>query len=486
MEKSNPLTVPAPPSPALSNAISYQHPEYSFPVHLEAESQYDPLPDEINNAAYNTPATSPPTPSQGPETVSTRGGGIAKGASNVKVLAPKSARVQKPAPRRNQRTKAVKRIGKLEGPMSEMTKSSSIPVVDIDSYVNRSVEERRREVAEGKVPGKVKRPMNAFMLYRKAYQNRAKDWCSQHNHQIVSQVCGDSWPLEPDHIRAQFNEWAKIERENHQKAHPGYKFSPSKPPKSHCPSRHIENQVPDPEDMEWRPSGRPNRQNRMTKSPPVVSDDGYSTPTSLYNGRSYATPEPHTRDSTPFHNQSAFQYTNPGRDMPSQYNSRVLTGQHYQATQVLDPQRQPLYGSVEDILMHKNPSPALSYHLTHIDPGNSFMGHHPAAMMAEMQGHTQPVAFEQRIDPSLLHPDGLYDPTTGAYMGDDAHAPDSQQPVWESQSYGSMLDLYQMEPMGLDETLLHQEQTRVLKGTETSWQVQTLDPTKIESWDEFP
>ena len=34
--------------------------------------------------------------------------------------------------------------------------------------------------------------------------------------------------MEPQEVRAQFEEWARIERENHARAHPEYKFSPSK------------------------------------------------------------------------------------------------------------------------------------------------------------------------------------------------------------------------------------------------------------------
>jgi hypothetical protein len=85
------------------------------------------------------------------------------------------------------------------------------------------------------------------MLYRKAYQNLAKRLCTQNNHQLVSQVCGNSWPLEPESLRAQFNEWARIERANHQKAHPEYKFTPAKPkPK--------DEDVQPASDDEWLPS----------------------------------------------------------------------------------------------------------------------------------------------------------------------------------------------------------------------------------------
>lgn len=116
----------------------------------------------------------------------------------------------KPRPKKvkKEKIKIENRTSKLDEPLSILTRDwTHVPVVDIDAYVNRSAETRRQEVEEGKNPGKVKRPMNSFMLYRKAYQNRTKSWCLQNNHQIVSQVCGDSWPLEPENVRAQFNEW---------------------------------------------------------------------------------------------------------------------------------------------------------------------------------------------------------------------------------------------------------------------------------------
>ncbi|KAJ9131702.1 hypothetical protein NKR19_g9493 [Coniochaeta hoffmannii] len=100
--------------------------------------------------------------------------------------------------------------------------------MDINTYVHRSKEERKQEVSLGKISGKLKRPMNAFMLYRKTYQDRAKEWSKSSQHSVVSQVCGESWRLEPDDVRAQFVQWAKIERDNHQKAHPSYKLTRSK------------------------------------------------------------------------------------------------------------------------------------------------------------------------------------------------------------------------------------------------------------------
>lgn len=115
----------------------------------------------------------------------------------------------------------------LTAPLSELTKSlSHTKVRDMTSYVNRPIDERLREVEAKK--GKVSRPMNCFMLYRSAYAQRTKEYCAQTNHQVVSRIAGESWAIEPPHIRDHYENLASIERENHKKAHPEYKFTPSK------------------------------------------------------------------------------------------------------------------------------------------------------------------------------------------------------------------------------------------------------------------
>jgi hypothetical protein len=119
------------------------------------------------------------------------------------------------------------KLPKLTKSLSELTKDyHHIPIRDMESWVHRSAEVRWQEVE--KRGGYVTRPMNSFMLYRSAFAERTKLWCLQNNHQIVSSVSGESWPLESPEIREKYNELARVERMNHQLAHPGYKFSPSK------------------------------------------------------------------------------------------------------------------------------------------------------------------------------------------------------------------------------------------------------------------
>lgn len=116
----------------------------------------------------------------------------------------------------------------LDKPLSELTKDyPDDPIEKIRAQINRSTEQRKAEVQSSK-DGRIKRPMNAFILYRSAFTDRAKHWGTQNNHQIVSTICGLSWKLETPEIKQKFNELANLERRHHQDAHPGYKFTPTK------------------------------------------------------------------------------------------------------------------------------------------------------------------------------------------------------------------------------------------------------------------
>lgn len=172
----------------------------------------------------------PPTPrsNTGSDGVRTRSGRSARqtdspfSTSRSRVTKSPAARAKKEKKSKLDKSKTPR----LTAPLSVLTKDMATPVRDIEAWVNRPAEERVKEVE--KRNGYVTRPMNSFMLYRSAYAERTKQWCTQNNHQIVSSVSGESWPMEPEEVRNQFDLWAKTERQNHHDAHPTYKFSPSK------------------------------------------------------------------------------------------------------------------------------------------------------------------------------------------------------------------------------------------------------------------
>ncbi|CAG8006431.1 unnamed protein product [Penicillium salamii] len=109
-------------------------------------------------------------------------------------------------------------------PLSKLTKDmTDVPIIDIDIWVRRSVEERTQETGR---KGKVMRPMNSFMLYRWAYTERIKTCSGECSHQVVSSIAGKSWHMEPQNVQERYRTLAKVERNCHASAYPNYKFKP--------------------------------------------------------------------------------------------------------------------------------------------------------------------------------------------------------------------------------------------------------------------
>ena len=219
----------------------------------------------------------------------TRSGRSATRSDSPSVLGSQSnARITKPRVKKSRSNKAVNsKTPKLDAPLSELTKNMEIPVRDMAKWVNRSDEERQQEAV--KRNGYITRPMNSFMLYRSAYAERTKQWCTQNNHQVVSSVSGESWPMEPEKVREKYNELARIERENHARAHPSYKFSPSKTPTASKKKKSRYGSDEDDEegatdsgdpDWEWRP-----RNDRSIRSKPkrLGREAGYPANSSTVN-----------------------------------------------------------------------------------------------------------------------------------------------------------------------------------------------------------
>lgn len=108
------------------------------------------------------------------------------------------------------------RTGRLLGPLSWQTKDmENIPIQDIEAWANRSLEKRLQEAAKDQRQNRF--PV-AFILYRFAYADRIRNLYKGADHQFVSSLASESWRMELPKIREQYEEWATLERENHEKA----------------------------------------------------------------------------------------------------------------------------------------------------------------------------------------------------------------------------------------------------------------------------
>ncbi|KAG9244809.1 hypothetical protein BJ878DRAFT_549514 [Calycina marina] len=483
------------PTPGRDEAYGYQgqQPRYAYQQHQQHQQheqqgsgfglQYDNFGNNFQDPMYqnySTPATSPPTAQ-----IHTRSSfAIPRSHLNLKPLPERRAGVERsPKVKKERKTKAKaeKKVAKLDKPLSELTKDwTHVAVADIDSYVNRPAEERHKEVLEGKIPGKIKRPMNSFMLYRKAYQNRTKDWCLQNNHQVVSQVCGDSWPLEPDEVKEQFNEWARIERQNHQNAHPGYKFSPTKPGATKVGSKR---KMPENVETDWEWQGPGSRRTKRHRPSPRNQQVAYPTTRSAYNYSSRGTSLEPVQSG---YIRSSFHANNSGRPMPAPYDSSSLaSGEYYQQSLQA---HGPILG-VQDVILRKAVAPGVQslIGLPNGTQGYDDLLHQYPPYDAHFAGD------EYKMDRSLTttqhlayngngfdegHSEGLY--FGGSLSGDPQwHGPCTSA---ESRPHSSEPGVSQLDPE-FENAQFQNQNAQVLRGHQADWHVQSLDEGgQFEQW----
>ncbi|TPX17438.1 uncharacterized protein E0L32_003081 [Thyridium curvatum] len=401
---------------------------------------------------YVTDASSPPTPTASkPSNGRTlRSGTSRKNNGGQKMAGVVSGRVRKAAPKKKTRRSAADNVTQLETPLSQLKgpQVDRAPVADIATYVNRSLEDRREEIMKGKMPGKIKRPMNAFMLYRKAYQNRAKQWCLHNNHQVVSRVCGQSWPLEPDQVRQQFNKWAIIERTNHQKAHPDYKFTPAKPRKKDDDDDDRDFQYGagrDEERFDWASGGSRSVSRSQTQTPLGESDSDYQPPRSL----AYQYTQGQNHLSVP-----GAQYPTPASSLPpSQYDAMYMQhSQPYYQTAAAGPVQGHHSQLPDSYLDAECGSPSMAFRdlgglVPHGLPSGPLVADYqidPAlAPSAEYHDAFYPSMGESILDPALSGGGGAYPDPTG-YETNPMFAPDGMH----SMLAGGGADGWQIETEG--------------------------------------
>ena len=251
-----------------------------------------------------------------------------------------------PKPRRAARKKNTVKTKTLDGPLSELTKDmTNIEIKDTEAWVNRSVEDRREEAKKDNF---VKRPSNSFILYRSAYADRARAWEKSPNHQKISSLAGESWAMEPPEIRKQFDAWAKIERDNHAKAFPDYKFQPQS---GKVTNRKRKGKTGDSEDelsdvdsdYTYAPNGAGRSLSKKSKRP-------YRETSYTPSGTSIDEYDLNGFDSSDlFQHPSSYQRHNPGKALPAALNQQALHNQYYQTTS--HPNQSMDLGHVEDLFV---------------------------------------------------------------------------------------------------------------------------------------
>ncbi|RCI08910.1 hypothetical protein L249_4921 [Ophiocordyceps polyrhachis-furcata BCC 54312] len=241
-------------SPAPYPGLSSRRDASGFVMPLEYSStttwvRYKKLTSVAQAHAPFTPETSPLLSTDGEEyTTASLDPIVSKKSCFANSHQRHSGRVEKrrKPPRIGLKPGVVTQFVQLDKPLSQhMKDKGDADIFDVTAHVHR--ETRKSEVAEG---GKVKRPLNAFLLYRKHVIVFIKKTFlaeeNKNNQQVVSRICGDSWKMETDEIKAKFKKLAQEEKKMHGKAFPGYKYTPKtgKKPENEADGTKPENSLP--------------------------------------------------------------------------------------------------------------------------------------------------------------------------------------------------------------------------------------------------
>lgn len=96
---------------------------------------------------------------------------------------------------------------------------------EVRDWVNRSPAARCQNMAGRNTPP---RPLNAFMLYRKAYAIHLKSRVTNPDPKMLSKSAGRRWRQESVEVRNFYHNLAQLEKEQHAVAFPSYRFTPKK------------------------------------------------------------------------------------------------------------------------------------------------------------------------------------------------------------------------------------------------------------------
>ena len=229
--------------------------------------------------------------------------------------------------------------------------------------------------------------------------------------------------MEPKEIRDLYTEYARIERDNHQKAHPGYKFSPMKPGSA---ARKRKDASDDDEeqseleslDHEYLPSTRMRSRRPRGTTPEANWSGGHQVP---YGYTSIG----------PSMEQSSYPYANPNKPLPVPMVDQGHN--HYYQTVV----RQTRNPNIEDVLYHQTEMPGnISYGTTQALSSVPGGGHHALLddTFADGSANLEPADFESKVDPSLGYDFG----DIPSNFGDDQQFPNQSSQIYQSEATTSL------------------------------------------------
>jgi hypothetical protein len=117
----------------------------------------------------------------------------------------------------------------LVEPLSEWAKNNGIQPKDVHAFATRDINKR---VAQAARSGYVKRNLNVFFLYKRAYGTVAQAWMKIHHPSLAQTqpplvtLVGESWAKESAEFKRSYTIYSDLEKEGLRNAFPHYKYKP--------------------------------------------------------------------------------------------------------------------------------------------------------------------------------------------------------------------------------------------------------------------
>ncbi|KAL6868904.1 hypothetical protein ACO1O0_000227 [Amphichorda felina] len=117
----------------------------------------------------------------------------------------------------------------LVEPLSEWAKANGVKPKDVHGFATRDIEKR---IAQAIKNGYVKRNLNVFFLYKRAYGAVAQSWMEMHHPTLAKTqpplvtLVGESWAKESKEFKQSYTFYSELEKDGLRSAFPHYKYKP--------------------------------------------------------------------------------------------------------------------------------------------------------------------------------------------------------------------------------------------------------------------
>lgn len=305
-------------------------------------------------------------------------------------------------------------------PLSEWAKQTGIQPKDIQSFATRDIKKR---IAQAESSGYVKRNLNVFFLYKRAFRDVAQAWMEIHHpEQAKTQpplvtLVGESWAKESLEFKKSYTYYSDLERDGLRLAFPDYKYRPGYK-KDQATESQPEKHAEDADDDSTR------LRQRSASLGPGGSEAGRSHHDSTPESSSYPEPASGSTRWKPTENGVPGRRANGlNRPIARRRGAKASHIRHSSSPSSVLPDYQPFNRDFIDPYLHpqhaglhiynngrmRSESPALSHHSHQmidglpIDPSlsGSYSDYFPSRAASEEPGYMVPSQMHHAITPDL-------------------------------------------------------------------------------------